>query len=182
MRRIELPTSRKTTLSGWRENICEATAGRSAGSIPMTDAHSVAARTGLAATRQVLDNGVTVISKAAHTVPAVSIQVSTRAGSIYDTNERLGLSHLTSRVLDRGTERRSSDDIADVLDACGVSLSVSANRHVLTASCACLTEDFEAILNLIGELMMLPAFPEAEGDKRKDEVLNAIRQDEDSTA
>jgi zinc protease len=148
----------------------------------MTDAHSVAARTGLAATRQVLDNGVTVISKTAHTVPAVSIQVSTRAGSIYDTNERLGLSHLTSRVLDRGTERRSSDDIADVLDARGVSLSVNANRHVLTASCTCLSEDFEEILNLIGELMMMPAFPEAEVDKRKGEVLNAIRQDEDSPA
>jgi zinc protease len=137
---------------------------------------------GLAAERHVLDNGVTVICKAAHTIPAVTLQVSTRAGSICDSNTLLGLSHLTSRVLDRGTERRTSDDIAEALDARGVSLAVSANRHVLTASCTCLAEDFEAVLDLIGELVMLPAFPEGEVDKRKGEVANAIRQDQDSPA
>jgi zinc protease len=137
---------------------------------------------GLAACRQVLGNGVTVISKAAHTIPAVTIQVSTRAGSIYDPSQLVGLSHLTSRVLDRGTERRTSDDIAEALDARGVSLAVTSNRHVLTATCTCLSEDFEAVLELIGELTMLPAFPDAEVDKRKGEVVNAIRQDEDSPA
>ena len=79
---------------------------------------------GLAATRTVLQNGAVVISKEAHTVPAVTIQVSLRAGSIYEPDEQLGLSHLTSRVLDRGTEHKSTDDIAESLDACGVSLPV----------------------------------------------------------
>ena len=143
---------------------------------------TTATEKGLAAARHVLDNGAVIISKEAHTVPAVTIQISARAGSIYDSNELLGLSHLVSRVIDRGTSLRSSDEIAEALDAHGVSLTVAANRHVLTVSCTCLTEDFEEILELIGEIVMQPAFPADEIDKRKGEALNAIRQDEDSPA
>jgi zinc protease len=137
---------------------------------------------GLAAARHVLENGAVIISKEAPTVPAVTIQVSVRAGSIYDSNELLGLSYLASRVLDRGTDNRSSEDIAEELDARGVSLTIGANRHVMTATCTCLAEDFEAMLELVGEIVMHPAFPDEEIEKRRGEVLNAIRQDEDSPA
>ena len=143
---------------------------------------TTAAGRGLAASRNVLQNGAVVISKEAHTVSAVTIQVSLRAGSIYDSNEELGLSHLVSRMLDRGTVRKSSEEIAEALDARGVSLSVSANRHVMTIGCTCLAEDFEPMLELIGEMAMQPAFPEEEIATRKGEILNAIREDEDRPA
>jgi len=137
---------------------------------------------GLAATRHVLDNDTVIISKDAPTVPAVTIHVGVRAGSIYDANDLIGVSHLTSRVLDRGTARRTSDEIAEALDDRGVSLSVSANRHVMNVSCTCLSEDFEAMLEVVGEVIMQPAFPEREVGTRKGEVLSAIRQDEDNPA
>ena len=143
---------------------------------------TIAVGRGLAASRAVLQNGAVVISKEARTVPAVTMQVSLRAGSIYESDEQIGLSYLTSRMLDRGTERKTSDDIAEALDARGVSLSLSANRHVMTIGCTCLTEDFESLLELIGEIAMQPSFPEDELEKRKGETLNAIRQDEDSPA
>ncbi len=137
---------------------------------------------GLDAARHVLGNGLVVISKEAHTVPAVTIQVGVKAGSIYDSDALLGLSHLTSRVLDRGTREKTSDEIAEALDERGVSLGVSANRHVMSVNCTCLSEDFEAMLDLVGEIVSQPAFPGQEIEKRKGEVLNSIRQDEDSPA
>jgi zinc protease len=137
---------------------------------------------GLDAARRVLTNGAVIISKEARTIPAVTIQISSRAGSIYDTDDRLGLSHLTSRVIDRGTRRRSSEEIAEAFDTRGVSLSVSANRHVLTVNCTCLSEDFESMIELLAEIMIEPQFPDDEIVKRKGQVLNAIRQDEDSPA
>ncbi len=137
---------------------------------------------GLAACRHVLDNGAVIISKEAHTVPAVTIHVGVRAGSIYDLNALVGLSHLASRVLDRGTHRRTPDQISEALDERGVSLTVGANRHVLNVSCTCLSEDFEAMLELVGEIVMQPSFPDHEVQTRKGEVLNAIRQDEDNPA
>ena len=143
---------------------------------------TTAVQRGLAASRHALDNGVVVISKQAHTVPAVTIHVGVRAGSIYDPDSHVGLSHLTSRLLDRGTQKHTTDEIAEAFDDRGVSLTVGANRHVMTVSCTCLSEDFEAMLELIGEIVMRPAFPAQEVDKRKGEVLNAIRQDADNPA
>jgi len=143
---------------------------------------SVVAAKGLAAVRTVLDNGVVVISKEARTVPAVTFQISALGGSIYEPNDLLGLSYLTSRVLDRGTVSRSSEEIAEALDARGVSVSMSANRHVVTASCTCLSEDFETLFDLLGDIVMEPAFPQQEVDTRKGEVLNLIRQEEDNPA
>ena len=137
---------------------------------------------GLAASRHVLDNGAVVISKEAHTIPAVTIQVGVKAGSVYDSNALVGVSHLASRVLDRGTQQKTSEQIAEAMDERGVSLTVGANRHVMTVSCTCLSEDFEAMLELVGEVVMYPAFPEREIETRKGEVLNAIRQDEDNPA
>lgn len=137
---------------------------------------------GLAAARHVLGNGTVIISKEAQTVPAVTIHVGVKAGSIYDSDALVGLSHVASRVLDRGTRRRSSEQIAEAFDDRGVSLTIGANRHVLTVSCTCLAEDFEAMLELIGEIIMQPVFPDEEIRKRKGEVLSAIRQDEDNPA
>lgn len=143
---------------------------------------SVVAAKGLAAARTVLDNGVVVISKEARTVPAVTFQISALGGSIYEPNDLLGLSYLTSRVLDRGTASRSSEEIAEALDARGVSVSMAANRHAVTASCTCLSEDFETLFDLLGDIVMEPAFPQQEVDTRKGEVLNLIRQEEDNPA
>jgi zinc protease len=154
-------------------------AGRGA---PATENHQIALQKGLSAARNGLDNGTVIISKEARTVPAVTIHVGVKAGSIYDANALVGLSHLTSRVLDRGTRQTTTDQIAEALDERGVSLTVSANRHVMTVSCTCLSEDFESMLALVGEIVMQPAFPDREIDKRKGEVLNAIRQDEDNPA
>ena len=140
------------------------------------------AQKGLAANRCVLDNGLVIISKEARTIPAVTIHVGVKAGSVYDGHAVLGLSHLTSRVIDRGTRRRTPDEIAEAFDERGVSLAVNANRHVMTVSCTCLSDDFEAMLELVGEIVMDPEFPPHEIETRKGEVLNAIRQDEDNPA
>lgn len=137
---------------------------------------------GLGAARHALDNGAVVISKEAHTVAAVTIQIGVKAGSIYDPNPLVGLSHLASRILDRGTARKTTEQITEAFDERGVSLSVGANRHVMTINCTCLSEDFEAMLELAGEIVMEPAFPDQEIETRKGEVLNAIRQDEDNPA
>ena len=87
-----------------------------------------------------------------------------------------------ARARPRHRRRRTSDEIAEAFDERGVSLTVGANRHVMTVSCTCLSEDFEAMLELVGEIVMQPAFPDQEIEKRKGEVLNAIRQDEDNPA
>jgi zinc protease len=102
------------------------------------------------------------------------------AGSAYDPRELLGLAHFVSRVIDRGTARRSANAVAEALDDRGVSLSTSVNRHLFMLSCVCLAEDVPQILDVVADIVRHPTFPAGEVDTRRGEIVTAIRQDEDN--
>jgi zinc protease len=137
---------------------------------------------GLAPTRIVLDNGVTVIVKANTTTPAVSLLVGVRAGAYADPADREGTAALCARVLDRGTITRPADVIADDLDGRGASLSVIAARHQMAISATCLSDDFAAVLGLAADIARHPAFPDQEVGTRRADLISSIRQDEDNPA
>jgi zinc protease len=137
---------------------------------------------GLAPMRQALGNGLTVIAEQTATHPAVTIYITLHAGSGYDPGSAVGVSHFVSRVIDRGTERRSADEIAEALDGRGVALNTGVLRHSFTIGCTCLAEDLEAMLELIGDVLRRPSFPAAEVETRRAEIVTAIRQDQDNPA
>jgi zinc protease len=137
---------------------------------------------GLSPHRATLDNGAVVIVKETHKTPVVALNVAVRAGSVCDPADRPGAMYLLSRVIDRGTAQRSGDEIAEALDSRGISLTITVTRHQLTAVCTCLAEDFEDVLALVGEVVMVPAFPDADTETRKGEVITVIRQDQDNPA
>ncbi len=141
---------------------------------------SVAA--GLSPVRVTLDNGAVVIVQETSAIPAVSINATFLAGSLHEPDALTGLAYLTGRVIDRGTERRTGDEIAGELDQRGVSLRVGTTRHTMTLSCTCLAEDFEDVLAIVMDVARRPAFPEEELAKRRAESITALRQDEDNPA
>jgi len=113
-------------------------------------------RRGLDPVRQPLDNDAVVLVKETRTTPAVTISVAVSAGGIYEREDRLGLANFLSRVIDRGTAHRAAEEIAEGLDARGVTLSTAATRHSVLLSCTCLSEDFDFILRLLGEVVTEP--------------------------
>jgi zinc protease len=135
---------------------------------------------GLSPVRSVLANGAVVLVQETSTTPAVAINASFLAGSIYEPEALTGLSHLMARVVDRGTERRPGEVIAEELDERGVSLRVGTSRHVMTFSCTCLAQDFDEVLDIVLDIARRPIFPEAEIAKRRAEVVTALRQDADN--
>src|SRR5688500_9792510 len=132
--------------------------------------------------RAVLPNGTTVITKANHTSPTVSIVVAARAGAFNDPPDRDGTAALCARVLDRGTAKRPAEVIADDLDGRGASLSVIAGRHQMALAATCLADDFEAVLALVADVARHPAFADKEIATRKETLITSIRQEEDNPA
>jgi len=137
---------------------------------------------GLSPTRQVLSNGLTVLAKETRTTPAVTIYAGCRTGTVNDPADCPGLAHFVSRTIDRGTELRTGEQIAEALDSRGVSLSVAVNRHAMWLVCTCLAEDFEHVLALVGDIVMRPTFPDSEIETRRGEIVTQLRQDEDNPA
>src|SRR5215813_11677073 len=88
--------------------------------------------------------------------------------------------YLLSKFIDRGTARRSSDDIAEALDRRGISLGITVTRHLFSFICTCLADDFRDIMELLGEIVRVPSLPDAQLATRKGEVITMLRQDEDN--
>ena len=71
-----------------------------------------AATRGLAPSRHVLANGLTVPSKQTTVTPAVTINATIRAGAVADPPALPGVAHFTTKTIDRGTTTPSGDQIA----------------------------------------------------------------------
>ena len=138
--------------------------------------------TGLAPAARVLTNGARVLVAQSRATPAVAISAACHAGSLYDPEDQPGLAYFLSRIIDRGSAKRSAAEIAEVLDVRGVSLRVHVTRHALTLSCDCLAEDFEDVLSTLADIIRQPTCPETEIGTRRGEILTAIRQDDDNPA
>lgn len=135
---------------------------------------------GLAPVREALSNGAVVIAQETGFSPAVTINMAFRAGSLEEPDDRPGLAWFLARVIDRGTSTRTAAAIAEALDDRGVALKVATNRHVLSLSCTCLSEDFHDILGVVADVARNAVFPDEEIDKRRAETITAIRQDLDN--
>ena len=141
---------------------------------------TTAAVRGLSPVRTVLASGAVAIVQETSTTPAVTNNATVRAGGVHEPSDRPGLAYLLGRVLDRGTESRSADVLAEELDDRGVSLRVTTSRHATVVGCTCLSEDFDRVLAIVLDIVRRPLFPEHEFAKRQVECLSAIRQDEDN--
>src|SRR5262245_65986490 len=114
---------------------------------------------GLSPSRDVLANGVVVIAKQTRTIPAVTISLTVRAGSVCDPPDEPGAMHLLSRVIDRGTLTRSDAEIAEALDGRGIALTTLVTRQAFTLVCPCLSEDFDEGVQRLGDIVTHPAVP-----------------------
>jgi len=137
---------------------------------------------GLMPVREVLSNGAVVIVQEAGFSPAVTINFAFRAGSLDEPDDLPGLAWFLGRVIDRGTATRSADAIAEALDDRGVALRATVNRHAVILTCTCLSEDFDDILEVLADVARNPAFPPDQIEKRRAEMITAIRQDQDNPA
>src|SRR5439155_2017961 len=140
---------------------------------PSTQASDVKSQTfrGLDPIRTELDNGVVLLAKHTTATPAVAINLAIRAGSSCDPPGWAGTAWLLSRVIDRGTATRPAAAIAEALDSRGITLTITVTRHLFTVACQCLSDDFEAVLALIGDVLMAPSVADSELAIRKGEVM-----------
>jgi zinc protease len=137
---------------------------------------------GLTPARSVLANGSVVLVQATRMAPAVTIDCSFEAGSLFDPAGLPGVAQLVGRVLDRGSLKRSASVIAEELDERGVALRVTTTRHQLGVSCTCLAEDFPAVLAIVLDVARRPTFPDSEIEQPRAETITALRQDDDNPA
>jgi zinc protease len=125
-------------------------------------------------TRLVLPNGITVLARANFNSPSVVIGGYLPCGSLFDTDEKLGLADFTASSLLRGTEKRDFQKIFDDLESAGANLSFSAGGHTAGFTGRCLSEDLPLLLDLLADALRLPVFPGEEVEHLRAQYLTGL--------
>ncbi|MEA3326262.1 MAG: pitrilysin family protein [Chloroflexota bacterium] len=125
-------------------------------------------------TRKVLPNGITFLTRSNFNSPTVSIKGYLHSGSIFDTDEKLGLSYLTANGLMTGTNHHDFQALYHEIESVGARLSFSAGTLTSSFNAHCLSEDLRLILGLASECICAPIFPEKEFNRQKTQMLTAL--------
>ena len=132
--------------------------------------------------REVLPNGITVLSRSNFNSPSVVISGFFEAGALFDPDEKLGLAEYTVLSLMRGTKKRSFDEIYNALESVGAGLGLNTGVHKSGFNGRSLAEDLPLLLDLLSEALTMPAFPKAEIEKLRAQLLTGLAIRAEDTA
>jgi len=132
--------------------------------------------------REVLPNGITVLTRSNFNSPSVVVTGFFEAGALFDPDEKLGLAEYTILSLMRGTKRRTFDEIYNALESVGAGLGFNTGVHKSGFHGRSLAEDLPLLLNLLCEALTLPVFPKAEVEKLRAQLLTGLAIRAEDTA
>jgi zinc protease len=127
-------------------------------------------------TRVILPNGITILVRANFNSPSVVIGGYLSGGSLFDSDDTLGLADFTAHGLMRGTETRAFQKIFDALESVGASLSFGAGSHNTGFSGRSLSEDLPLMLNLLADTLRHPTFPPEEVERLRAQFLTGLAE------
>jgi len=124
--------------------------------------------------REVLPNGITVLTRSNFNSPSVVMAGYFEAGALFDPDDKLGLAEYTTIALMRGTKKRTFDEIYQALESVGASLGFNTGVHKSGFNGRSLAEDLPLLLELLSEALTMPVFPKAEVEKLRTQLLTGL--------
>jgi zinc protease len=129
-----------------------------------------------AASRWVLDNGLTVLYLQHTHLPVVAIEAFIDAGQVYEPESKAGVAALTGRLLDEGTLHRSAFEIAESIECMGGTLHTKSRG----AAVQVLAEYLPEALEIMADVLKFPEFAPQEIEKERRRTLAMLESDGDT--
>jgi zinc protease len=127
--------------------------------------------------RQTLSNGLEVVLAEVHKTPLVQFDLQVRGGWSADTQGAYGVASFMSRMQDEGTKNRTALEISEETQLLGATLGTGSNLDNCSVSMNALKARLDESLDLFGDVVLNPAFPEEELERQRKQVLGQILQE-----
>ncbi len=121
-----------------------------------------------------LTNGLKLLVAERHEIPVVNFWLDIDAGYAADQFASPGTARLASSLLTGGTDRRSALEISDQLQMLGAQLSAGSNLDMSTVYLSALKPTLDKALDLYADIILNPAFPQADFERQQNLQLSAI--------
>ena len=122
-----------------------------------------------------LSNGLRLVVVENRELPIVSIRITMPAGRSFDPEGKEGLASLTATLLSEGTETRTAEQIAELIEGVGGSLNAGAGADFFTVSSTVLTDYTDLAFELIGDVLLNATFPEEDLERERARTLSSLR-------
>lgn len=123
-----------------------------------------------------LSNGMDLWMVEHKELPLVSMNMVFRTGSSNEPENKVGVSNLTSALLDDGTATRSAADIANQLQSIGANLGSGVDFDSAGVSIQTLTRHLDKAIDIFADVIQNPSFPASEVESLRGRQLVALRQ------
>lgn len=132
--------------------------------------------------REELPNGVRVLVLEDPRLPAFALGVVTVRGAGVEAAGEAGVASYCAELMERGAGDRNALALAGVVDALGASLAVNADWDAMYAQVSGLSEDHDALFDVLADVVLRPRFDADEAARVRSEQLAALRQAADDPA
>ncbi len=127
-----------------------------------------------------LKNGIRVFAESVPYTEAVSIGVWVANGSRYETKDEAGMSHFIEHMLFKGTNKRTAQDIALLMDSVGGHLNAFTTKECTCFYGKTLSEHAEVSVDILSDMIFSPELSKENMDLERRVVLEEIAMYEDS--
>jgi predicted Zn-dependent peptidase len=130
--------------------------------------------------KDVLPNGIRVVTEAMPHVRSVAVGIWVETGSRVEPEERGGISHLIEHLVFKGTETRSAEDIARAIDSVGGQMDAFTAKEQTCFYVSVLDEHLPLAVDLLTDILRHPRFTDEDIEKEKAVVFQEIKMVEDT--
>ena len=124
-----------------------------------------------------LSNGLKIVLAERHTAPVVNFTLLVDGGYAADGPAAPGTASFEQRMLEEGTPTRDSLKIGEELESLSANFNAGANLDSLLVSLNTLKVNLDKSLNIYGDLILHPAFPNKEFERVQKERVATIQRE-----
>ncbi len=130
--------------------------------------------------KQILKNGLKIITVPMTDNPAVTVLVMVETGSKYETKEINGLSHFLEHMVFKGTPRRpKAIDISRELDSLGAQYNAFTSQEYTGYYAKVSPKHINTALDVVSDIYLNPLLDSKEIEKEKGVIVEEIRMYQD---
>jgi predicted Zn-dependent peptidase len=130
--------------------------------------------------KDVLPNGLVVITEPMEHVRSVSVGIWLQHGSRRENSELNGISHFIEHMVFKGTERRTAEDIAREADRIGGMLDAFTSKELVCFNTRVLDEHLPKAFDILADLVLGPRFATDEITREKSVIFEEIKMAQDN--
>lgn len=127
-----------------------------------------------------LKNGLKIVTEKIDSLKSVSVGIWVKTGSRNESDKQAGITHFLEHMLFKGTESRSSYDIALSMESVGGYLNAFTSSEYTCYYSRCLNTQLDRALDVLSDMVLHPVFPEDEIKKEKKVVIEEMKMYRDS--